>query len=259
MPSRRSFHSFTAFLLLSTTLARSLAFTFRQTHTSDRWDFISAEQFLAAPFAQLCPSRNCIEDCRNYTRIFQSVPDYVEATVHDYGQPDKSGKVNITVFGLCTNLVSAAKLADDSQTVKSFFTPEIQINVVSDPYKQAAIGIAACLSDTCGRTRYPALCANNCSIRKLLTNNTDAFDWEHAMLCSRQLCKPSYVLPYANQDVLGIGVSLYLRAFQPLHGKLLTVISVGSAIFLYPRSPPSGHRGRGDGIFGVAALERARP
>ncbi|PVH72563.1 hypothetical protein DL98DRAFT_610491 [Cadophora sp. DSE1049] len=225
MPSLRSFHGFTAFLLLSTALVPSLAFTFHQTHTSDRWDFISETQFLAAPFAQLCPSKNCIDDCRNYTRIFQTVPDYVEATVHDYGQPDKSGKVNITVFGLCTNLVSAARLAkaDGNQTVKSFFTPGTQTNVVSDPYRQAAIGIAACLSDTCGRTRYPARCAMGCSIRQLLTNNTDAFDWEHAMLCSRQLCKPSYVLPYANQDVLGIGVLLSFC----IQGVLLLVAAAG--------------------------------
>jgi hypothetical protein len=261
MPSLSSFHGFTTFLLLGTTLAPSLAFTFLQTHTSYRPDSISKEQFLAAPFARLCPSGNCIDDCRNYARIFQAVPDDVEATVRDYGQPDKSGKVNVTLFGLCTNLVSANKLveAEGSKRVKSFFTLRSQMNVVSDPFKQVAIGIAACLSDTCGQTRYPDRCMKGCSMRSLLNNNTDAFDWRHAMLnCARQLCKPSYVLPFANQDILGIGVSLYLRAFQPLHRKSLRVISAGSALFLYPGSPPSGRRGRGDRIFGVAALERAR-
>ena len=85
---------------------------------------------IAAPFARLCPSGNCIDDCHNYTRIFQAVPDDVEATVQGYGQPDKSGKVNVTVFGLCTNLVSANKLvtAKGSERVKSFFTLGSQMN-----------------------------------------------------------------------------------------------------------------------------------
>jgi hypothetical protein len=260
MPSLGSFHGFTTFLLLGTTLASSLTFPFLQTHTSYHPDSITKEQFLAAPFERLCPSLNCIHDCRNFTRIFQAVPDHIEATIQDYGQPDKGGKVNVTVFGLCTNLVSANDLvqAEGSERVKSFFKPEIQATAVSDPFKQAAIRIAACLSDTCGRTRYPDRCMKGCSMRSLLNNKIDAFDRQAMLNCNRQLCKRSSVLPFANQDVLGIGVSLYLRAFQPLHGKSLTVNYAGSDLFLYPGSPPSARCGGGDRIFGVAALERVR-
>lgn len=220
MPSLSSSHRFTTFLLLGVAIVPSLAFTFLQTHDSYHSESISEKQFLAAPFAQLCPSGNCIDDCRNRARIFQAVPDGVEATVQDYGQPDKSGKVNITVFGLCTNLVSAHKLvkADGSEMVKSFFTLPSHMNAVTDPFKQVALDIAACLSDTCSRTRDPSRCMTVCSMRHLLNNNTDTFDWRDAMLnCTRKLCRPSDVLPYANQDVLGIGVSVHLPPFFNCH------------------------------------------
>ncbi|KAF2738927.1 hypothetical protein EJ04DRAFT_560187 [Polyplosphaeria fusca] len=207
MPSLNSFHRLTTFLLLGTAIAPSQAFTFFQTHTSRSTDVISQKQFLATPFDQLCPSGNCIDDCGNNTRIFQAKPDHIDATVQDYGQPDASGKVNVTVFGLCTNLVSAAAEAEDSTKVKSFFATDPSMMAVSDPFKQVAIGIAACLSDTCGRIRYPGRCMEDCSMKNLLNNNTDAFDWQHAMLnCTQRLCKSTFVLPYANQDVLGIGV-----------------------------------------------------
>jgi len=218
----RSFRGFATILLLGTRVVSGLDFTFLQTHTGDRPDIISKEQFLAAPFVQLCPSGNCLKDCRNYTRIFQTVPYGMEATVQRYGQPDNSGKVNVTLFGLCTNLVSAARLAKAEENKRvnatSFFISENQGLAVSDPFKQVAISIAACLSDTCGRTRFPDNCGTSCSLRSLLNNNTDTFDWSHAMLaCTQKLCKPLRALPFANQDVLGIGVSFCLHVLIVLY------------------------------------------
>jgi hypothetical protein len=210
MQSLRSFPIFLRLLLLCAFVAPVLALRFLQTHDGVHLHSISKEKFLAAPFAQLCVSGNCIDDCNNHTRVFQAVPDGVQATVRGYGQPDKSGQVDVTFFGLCTNLVSASNLVNtqDSAEVKQFFDLKNRPSRVNDTFKLVALGIAACISDTCGRTRNPERCGEACGTTSLLNDNTDRFDWRRAMLnCTQSLCKSADVLPYADQDVLGIGVS----------------------------------------------------
>ncbi|KAK3372659.1 hypothetical protein B0H63DRAFT_302288 [Podospora didyma] len=188
------------------------AFVFLQTHDGYHTDSITEEQFLATPFNQLCTSGDCMSECSkaNLTRIFQAVPENVTATVQNYGQPGKNGAVSVTLFGLCTNLVAANDLvqARGNSHVKSFFSSS-HFQAVTDPFKKAALPIATCLSDTCGQTRDPSQCARVCNITYLLNNDTDMFDWRQAMLnCTQRLCMSPSVLPYANQDVLGIGVLL---------------------------------------------------
>ncbi len=195
----------------------SRAFTFHQTYNGSTVVSITEEQFLAAPFPQLCYSGNCFKDCLNHSRLFQAVPDHIDATVQDYGQPDKesgSENVSVTLLGLCTNLLSAHRLVDaggvGTELAEPFFTTDKKTVFVTDPFRQVALGVAACVSDTCGRTRHPSRCRAECGLRSLLENDIRAIDWEGAMLnCTRRLCGTAQVLPYANQDVLGIGVSVY--------------------------------------------------
>ncbi|PVH71302.1 hypothetical protein DL98DRAFT_521120 [Cadophora sp. DSE1049] len=198
-------------VLLSTIYLPIQAFTFHQTHSPSRLDNITQAQFLSAPFAQLCPNNSCIRHCLNTSRVFQAIPPPLNTTIEEYGQPDQRGQIDVTFFGICTNLKNAIDVFKGvkDNAAQSYFVSAMDGLAVSDPVKQVAIGIAACFSDTCARTRHPKLCMGGCSIRNLLNNNTDSFDWEEAMLdCTKQLCRPTDVLPYANQDVLGIGVSV---------------------------------------------------
>lgn len=194
---------------LASTTVNTQDFRFYQTHNGDKLDSITPAQFLAAPFSKLCPSKDCIKDCHNWTRIFQAVLDGVNATVHSYGQPDPSGKVHVTVFGLCTNLVSANQLARarGDRFVKTFFPEKSYESAVDNVFKQVALNITNCLGDTCSKTRNPEGCGVVCDTTSLLNDNTNKFDWRRAMLgCTRKLCGATKALPYANQDIFGIGV-----------------------------------------------------
>ena len=216
------------------------AFTFYQTHDGSYIDSITESQFLAASFPQLChsPTGRCLQDCLNHTRLFQAVPDFIDATVHDYGQPHggNADNASVTLFGLCTNFLEAHKLVNESSPndpkfapVRPFFAMDKGILGVDDPFRRVALGVAACVSDTCSQTRHPSQCRADCGLESLLKNDIRAIEWEPegGMLnCTRRLCGSAQVLPYANQDVLGIGVliSYYIQGFLLLVGAFGVVV-----------------------------------
>ncbi|KAK4442383.1 hypothetical protein QBC34DRAFT_453141 [Podospora aff. communis PSN243] len=182
-----------ATLIFTLTLAQ--AFNFYQTHNGRTLDSIPESQFLASPFRDLCPSTNCFRDCLNSTRLFQSIPD------------------NIT-----------------STPIKKFFTIEKEIVGVTDIFRRVALGVTACVADTCSQTRHPEKCSGACNLRSLLENDVREVDWEGGMLeCVRGLCGSARVLPYANQDVLGIGVliSYYIQGILLLIAAAVVIALAG--------------------------------
>lgn len=171
---------------------------------------LSDDEFLAAPFNELCPSGDCVEDCRDLARLFQAVPDGVDAGASTYGRPGSDQRV--TLFSVCTNMARAASivpLSSAAESVKGYFPAE---SLAADNVTMVTSGIASCFASTCGLTREPAKCQDACSLDNLLASSSQLnFNLQSnntgALACVSRLCDNTCGLPYADQDVLGIGVS----------------------------------------------------
>ncbi|KAK7443017.1 hypothetical protein Landi51_09220 [Colletotrichum acutatum] len=162
-------------------------------------------QLLETSFRGICPSGNCVDDCKNMSRVFQAVPDGLNVDPLRYGRPETQVS-NVTLFGTCSNLEFATKFAVAERNTD--FTQYFSTNDSRDLFNIAA-NMASCFAATCEQTRKPAVCAEACSPSKLLSSPT-AFDYEQEsgfLNCVLRLCDNTCSLPYVNQDVLGIGVS----------------------------------------------------
>lgn len=189
---------------------RAESFHFTQVFDGFQTYAIQKDEFLAAPFHQLCPTGDCFEACDNFYRVFQPVPSPFndDWTVDLYGKPDANGHVNVTLFGLCTNLGNASDLAqaEGSSDVQSYFASDRSL---TNPVSETMTTIAQCFADTCGQTRHPyGPCRTPCSTSSLLEDGVTSFDFHSSLLnCTQTLCLNHFVLPFANQDILGVGVS----------------------------------------------------
>lgn len=163
---------------------------------------IEDDEFRAANFFKLCPSQNCVHDCKNLTRVFQAVPDGVDIEPDKYGRPDAENSV--TFFGVCTNLNRATGLSDPPIM---FFFPNTQEDDVIDITSK----IATCFASTCDLTREPDKCQKACAMDNVQARPGDLnFNLEESnagvLICVKTLCESTCGLPYVNQDVFGPGV-----------------------------------------------------
>ncbi|KAJ5933674.1 hypothetical protein N7454_006003 [Penicillium verhagenii] len=154
------------------------------------WDTVAN-----APFGNLCDDGNCLETCQNYTQVFRSTYDIKQES-------------NITLFGICTNLGTIygdMYQANSSvlQSVSSYFPLGDQSQGVVN---QVAADLSSCLAGSCDASRDPQHCNTSCSLSVLNYGNT-TINMNAVSLCINDLCKDTYGLPYADQDVYGIGVS----------------------------------------------------
>ncbi|KAK0631174.1 hypothetical protein B0T17DRAFT_530312 [Bombardia bombarda] len=236
--SREPSRSSTATSSTSTTIpstAPDTPFTFVQLFDKTRHAYYSihSDQFLSTNFSELCPSGSCITDCQDYPRLFSSIPSGIDESASVYGRLDPvTGKLDVTFFGICSNLGNATLLAlaqDPSSAVYAAFlgsnaitagVAESSANVNNDVVRVAS-SIATCFASTCEQTRDPNVCRNACSAQQLLgaAEIGSSLDIRGNMgVCVQQLCDNTCGLPYADQDVLGIGVlvSYYLQALLVL-------------------------------------------
>lgn len=213
---------------------------------------VNESRFLATPFASLCPGGNCIQACKDQGRLFRhqgtnaANATFTTADLDGDGSPgpvaaEKPG--DVTFFGICTNLGNATALAleqSNASPVRSFFADPrgvASINATAppesqeaDPVAAIALNIAECFSDTCDITKNPKgkyHCGDACSTSVLLSGG--ALEVAPALrVCAARLCSDSSVLPYADQDVLGIGVlvSYYIQGILLL---ICTVVFMASA------------------------------
>lgn len=190
------------------TTSTSIAAAFDELFNGTQLYPVSENDFLAANFNELCPSHNCIEDCQDPGRLFQAVPDNITLSPDQYGNYEGSGLVPVTLFGLCSNLASATSFAysSNNDSIKAFFPSSLSdsLNNIS----LVTANIASCFANTCDKTRDPKLCAQNCTADSLLESST-SFDFSSAgtPTCVNILCSNTCGLPYADQDLFGIGVS----------------------------------------------------
>ncbi|KXH45106.1 hypothetical protein CSIM01_01235 [Colletotrichum simmondsii] len=172
---------------------------------------VTEAQLLKTPFGDICPSGNCVDDCKNTTRVFQAIPQGLQVDPLRYGRMEAQ-MANVTLFSTCSNLEVSTNFATAEENVN--FTPYFSTNDSTDLFKVAA-SIASCFAATCEQTRKPTLCADACSPAKLLSSPT-TFDYMLGLPnCVVRLCDNTCSLPYVDPDVLGIGV-LISYFFQAL-------------------------------------------
>lgn len=182
---------------------------FIQIYDTKNLTVISNDEFFSAPFDQYCPSGDCMKDCQNMTRVFASLPSSVKSDARDYGRPKSNASVSL--FGICTNLEHVTAVLPTYKHMdkaRGYFNvnPSAKVNITKTSNK-----IASCYASTCDLTREPDKCKDACAIDNFLADPTRLnFNLNNnntgALACISRLCDNTCGLPYANQDVLGIGV-----------------------------------------------------
>lgn len=176
-------------------------FKFIELHNGRQVFSLEEDHFLAADFESICPSQNCQTDCLNLTRVFTAHPDDLLGSSD--GNP---ADIPVTLFGICSNLANATESANingDSR-VQSFF-PDTLSELNTD-VQLITSNLTTCLSTTCEMTRDPSECVDYCRPENLIQSPT-AFKFSPGIFeCTYRICSNTCGLPYANQDVFGIGV-----------------------------------------------------
>lgn len=216
-------------------------FTFVQPYGNKSYQ-LSEGHFLHASFSQICPSQNCFNDCNNLTQVFTASRERVHSNITHVDAQD----VPVTLFGVCSNLGNATASVENGNdaVLKPYFqSPSADAD---NDIGLVISNLTMCLVDTCDNTRNPSECNDYCRPDYLLQSQAALAISPGVFQCAHQLCKSTCGLPYADQDVFGIGVSpifLCLSApkadcgqvlisyyIQALLLLLLAVTFVGSAV-----------------------------
>lgn len=205
---------------------------------------IDNDEFLSAPLHEICPSGNCIKDCQSMSRVFDALPSGIKADPKTYGRPN--GSYKITLFGICSNLEQATVVIPynkQSKALAPFFNISGNIGLQpSSPRSDvimATTKIASCFASTCDLTRESDKCKEACAIDNFLaTPSRFNFNLNNSntgsLACISRLCGNTCGLPYANTDVLGIGVSrTRFKCFWESYG---LINSTGFDFILYSGS-----------------------
>ncbi len=166
---------------------------------------VSSAQFAAQPFDQLCSSGDCWTDCRDLEILYASLSGGIAiANQTAYGTPP-----NITLWPLCAGLANITQALQDeiapkveADKFRSFFT-----NSTQEKLRAVATTSTQCWTDTCAKARHPDNCTDSCTAVNLLEKRT-VTQLAGTRECIRSLCLNITGLPFGNQDIVGIGLSL---------------------------------------------------
>lgn len=188
-------------------------FTFIELHNNKDIFPLREDHFLGSDFDQICATHDCQADCFNMTRVFSASQHALGNSTDGY-----EGDIPVTLFGICSNLANATEsvIRNGNETTAAFFPrPLAQISNDSD---LLAANLTTCLATTCEMTRRPSECVNYCGPENLLQSPT-AFDFSSGLFrCADKLCSNTCGLPFANQDVFGIGVCSVTRLYKSSKG-----------------------------------------
>lgn len=160
--------------------------------------------FSHSVFDELCPSHDCVQDCQNYTRLFEEVPYLITEPFSTYGKSFDNQPPSITLFGVCSNLVTiyeGISSDTDAASQQSYF-PASSANDTGG----VSSTIASCLASTCDYSRESTNCISACNMTVLYSEGSTT-NVTAVTECLSLLCGNTCGLPYANQDVMGVGVS----------------------------------------------------
>ncbi|OCK87740.1 uncharacterized protein K441DRAFT_592582 [Cenococcum geophilum 1.58] len=178
-----------------------------------------------------CLTGNCVNDC-DPRKLYNS-------TLQQNGAGN--GQMPILKYMACANIPSIASYANRdvlspniTKSIQKFIFP----HTTEDSLQNVTSAVTDCLSSTCRRSRDSTFCYTNyCSPVKLLRNNTSP-NLEAIHTCLNTLCdKTVKALPWADTDVIGIGVfSSYVM--QCIFIVILWLGFLGFAIYQHKRSEP---------------------
>jgi hypothetical protein len=166
---------------------------------------VSLAQFTVQPFRQLCPSGDCWTDCQDLKRLYAPLPGSITvANETSYGTPP-----NITLWSLC------AALPNITQSLLDGVAPEAEAskfqsyfaNNTLDNLRGVVAATTQCWTETCGRARHPEDCTPRCAAVNLLESRT-VTQLAGTRECIHSLRLNITGLPFGNQDIVGIGVSV---------------------------------------------------
>lgn len=154
-----------------------------------------------APFTELCAGDDCFKACQDFGLLFNK--DHYEYQPNAKF-PTSFSDEGITLFGLCTNtanITDAIAHTDTLPNAANFFkSQDTAYNV-----NKVVSGTAQCLVGSCEATRKPDECRKLCS-SFVIQQSISTLDFAKTYTCMAKLCDNTCGLPYANQDVMGVGV-----------------------------------------------------
>jgi hypothetical protein len=159
-----------------------------------------------------CESGDCFADCIDPAKIFAANLLY-----SDLGEVDRDLPKPLRKFWICSSLPAMAGYA----LQQNVLVPNIQSTVSGflppDESKRDLFGVTSamteCLAATCRNSRNSDSCRKSCTIGHILTNNTTPNAVE-INRCMYDLCRGGIKsMPYADSDIIGIGVSKPLKAY----------------------------------------------
>ncbi len=177
-----------------------------QNTRDDRLSCLSLPQFATSNFDQLCPSGNCLEACGHLERLYGVIPLGIQVQADNFGLPTRIPDM-ITLYGICLGYANISRALDSGivpQKEAGTLRPLFPSNAEGD-LQRVSDGASRCLSETCERAANRSECAWECSPAQLLLNSTTP-RLSGPYQCLKTICKGSTGLPFANQDVVGVGV-----------------------------------------------------
>lgn len=148
-----------------------------------------------------CDDRDCVSQCQNTTSLFMSASQDDVIT--------GNGLAPIQRFRTCVNVPTMAGFASHgvlSDEIAVLVNRHIASDVPPAGLENVTNAVTECLTQTCKASRRRRLCSRDCSAVNMLRNSTTP-DIRGVNQCLNVLCTGGYhSLPYADADVVGIGV-----------------------------------------------------
>lgn len=157
----------------------------------------------AKTFSDGCLYGNCLADCQKTVNIYQSI-------IQD--EPTRgNGRGPIRRFQTCANVPAMAGYLSQhalEQNITASIGRHIPNTGTEDDKKKVTHAVTECLTQTCRNARSRTACGEPCSAVNLLVNSTTP-NLQGINNCLMSLCTTGYdALPYADADVVGVGVSV---------------------------------------------------
>lgn len=154
----------------------------------------------------VCPSLNCVNDCQNLDALYGYSPLFGAI------EPQRTSNL----YNLCLNLpvvYDYFKQGILDPAYSQFFENNVPLGATRSDLQGITSAVTHCLLGTCDQARDSTACSSKCSPVAMLINSTTP-SFQGVSDCLETLCAGSRSLPYANSDIIGIGVG-YLRLLTP--------------------------------------------
>ena len=159
---------------------------------------ISATDFVSRGFQRVCPSGDCIADCSTAGTMYQNITqELAEEFIYTDVPP---------LYAICLAAPSMARsiqnglVPDPAATVLRPYFPSVDEVAL----QAVASTTTHCLTSTCDQARFPLSCDLSCTTSMLVNSSTPSLSGVND--CLAAMCSSNVAIPFANQDVVGIGV-----------------------------------------------------